>query len=314
MTETTNATGGKHYDIAINKNMSLESTVYTINGATATIDGTGLVVGTTSVKDGQITTDQLSANQVTAGSGDKQIAMNGDEGTLKVGNSLTLDSTGKITGLSAGTIAADSTDAVNGSQLFETQQMIGQNASNIQTLNHQLNRVYDKVKRVGAGAAALAALRPQDFSAEHPFSGAVGLGHYDGKQAAAIGVFYRPTENLTLGLGASAAGNDDYMMNVGLSYRFGGGSSYKAVSQSDINRKVVDLTDQNRALIARIESANLREDASAKRLNQVSEQLASTQSALKKAQEKASLSDQKLDLVMKELAALRGEIQKMKQK
>ena len=84
--------------------------------------------------------------------------------------------------------------------------------------------------------------------------------------------------------------------------------------ESDINRKVVDLTDQNRALIAQIESSNIREEASAKRLNKVRKQLASTQSELKVVQKKAEVADQKLDLVMKELAALREEIQKMKQK
>ena len=204
--------------------------------------------------------------------------------------------------------------ADNASAIQANTAMIGQNASNIQTLNQQINKTYDKVQRVGAGAAALAALRPQDFSADHPVSGAVGLGHYDGKQAIAVGMFYRPTENLTLGFGASAAGNDDYMMNAGISYRFGGGGSYTAISQSDINRKVVDLTDQNRALIAQIESSNIREEASTKRLNQVSKQLKATQSELKSAQKKAEVSDQKLDMVMKELAALREEIQKMKQK
>ena len=190
--------------------------------------------------------------------------------------------------------------ADNANAIQANTEMIGQNASNIQTLSNQVNKTYDKVQRVGAGAAALAALRPQDFSPEHPISGAVGLGHYDGKQAIAVGMYYRPTENLTVGFGASAAGNDDYMMNAGISYRFGGSGTQLRLSQSDINRKVVDLTDQNRALVAQIESSNIREEASAKRL--------------RAAEKKAELSEQKLDMVMKELAALREEIQKLKQK
>ena len=286
----------KNYLVTLNKKLELDSIKF---GTTATVNADGLNVGTTSVKDGAIITEQVSANQVTVGSGDKQIVMNGNDGTLKVA--------GVISGVENGDVSATSQDAVNGSQLFETREMISQNASNIQTLNQQINKTYDKVQRVGAGAAALAALRPQDFSADHPVSGAVGLGHYDGKQAIAVGMFYRPTENLTVGFGASAAGNDDYMMNAGISYRFGGGGSYNVISQSDINRKVVDLTDQNRALVAQIESSNIREEASAKRLNRV-------QKELKAAQKKAELSDQKLDMVMKELAALREEIQKMKQK
>ena len=233
--ESTNAQGGKNYDLSVSFD---------------------------------------SLGSVSSGQGDKQIVMNGDEGTLKVGDTLTLDSTGKITGVAAGEISATSKDAVNGSQLYETQQMIGQNASNIQTLSNQVNKTYDKVQRVGAGAAALAALRPQDFSPEHPISGAVGLGHYDGKQAIAVGMYYRPTENFTVGFGASAAGSNDYMMNAGISYRFGGSGSQLRLSQSDINRKVVDLTDQNRALVAQLESANIRAEASAQRVDKMAGELA----------------------------------------
>ena len=269
---------------------------------------------------------KIAANENAIQTNAGKIAVN--EGKIAANETAIQTNAGKIAAnesaiqTNAGKIAVNEGKiADNASAIQANTAMIGQNASNIQTLNQQINKTYDKVQRVGAGAAALAALRPQDFSADHPISGAVGLGHYDGKQAIAVGMFYRPTENLTVGFGASAAGNDDYMMNAGISYRFGGGGSYTAISQSDINRKVVDLTDQNRALIAQIESSNIREEASVKRLNQVSKQLASTQTALKStqvelktAQKKAELSDQKLDMVMKELAALREEIQKMKQK
>ena len=86
------------------------------------------------------------------------------------------------------------------------------------------------------------------------------------------------------------------------------------MTKSDLAQKVVAMSQHNDALDAQLQSANIRADASAKRLNQVTKQLKSTQSELKSAQKKAELSDQKLDMVMKELAALRGEIQKMKQK
>ena len=237
--ETTNTQGGKNYDLSVSlgKDQAFET--------------------------------------VSAGQGKNQIVMNGNDGTLKVGETVTIHgSTGAITGVAAGEISATSKDAVNGSQLYETQQMIGQNAYNIQSLNQQVNKVHDKVKRVGAGAAALAALRPQDFSPDHPISGAAGIGHYDGKQAIAVGMFYRPTENFTVGFGASAAGNDDYMMNAGISYRFGGSGTSLRISQSDINRKVVDLTDQNRALVTQLESANIRAEASAERVDKMMEDLA----------------------------------------
>ena len=257
---------GTRYEVALNKNQELESVTLTSANdpaKTTIVNGSGVFVGGS---DESNATAYVTDGVVSAGQGEKQIVMNGNDGTLKVA--------GVISGVEAGEISDTSKDAVNGSQLYKTQQMIGQNASNIQTLNQQINKTYDKVQRVGAGAAALAALRPQDFSPEHPISGAVGLGHYDGKQAIAVGMYYRPTENFTVGFGASAAGSDDYMMNAGISYRFGGSGSQLRLSQSDINRKVVDLTDQNRALVAKLESANIRAEASAQRVDKMMGELA----------------------------------------
>ena len=274
VTETTNSQGGKNYDLSVSlgQNQVLESVKLTSNGKTTNMNGSGVYVGGSDKSDAKA---YIEEGVVSAGQGNKQIVMNGNDGTLKVGNTVTIHgSNGMITGVGRGEVSATSTDAVNGSQLYETQQMIGQNAYNIQSLNQQVNKVHDKVKRVGAGAAALAALRPQDFSPDHPISGAAGIGHYDGKQAIAVGMFYRPTENFTVGFGASAAGNDDYMMNAGISYRFGGSGTSLRVSQSDINRKVVDLTDQNRALVAQLESANIRAEASAERVDKMMEELA----------------------------------------
>ncbi len=313
--EVSNDQGGTEYVLSLdpNREITAKSAVFNEGAANqVAINDEGVVVG----KNGSVmnqdgffvggnsadtATTYMANGVISAGADANRIALDGVTGTVSVGETIKLDgASGLISGVAKGQVSAESTDAVNGAQLYETQQMIGQNASNIQSLNQQINKTYDKVQRVGAGAAALAALRPQDFSAEHPLSGAAGIGHYDGKQAIAVGMFYRPTENLTLGFGASAAGNDDYMMNAGISYRFGGASSYNAVSQSDINRKVVNLEVQNRALVAQLESANLREEASAKRL--------------RAAEKRAELSDLKLDMVMKELAVMREEIQKLKQK
>ena len=184
---------------------------------------------------------------------------------------------------------------------------IAQNAQGISNLNRRVGELDTKVKRTGATAAALAGLRPLDYSPDNPFSASASLGHYDGKQALAVGMFMRPTENFMVGLGASTSGSRDVMMNLGVSYRFGGGSSYGGMTKSDLAQKVVAMSQHNDALDAQLRSANIREEASVKRLNRV-------QKELKAAQKKAELSDQKLDMVMKELAALREEIQKMKQK
>ena len=203
---------------------------------------------------------------------------------------------------------------LNEQAIISNSQNIAQNAQGISNLNRRVTDLDTKVKRTGATAAALAGLRPLDYSPDNPFSASASLGHYEGKEALAVGMFMRPTENFMVGLGASTSGSRDVMMNLGVSYRFGGGSSYSGMTKSDLAQKVVAMSQHNDALDAQLRSANIREEASAKRLNQVSKQLKATQSELKSAQKKAALADQKLDMVMKELAALREEIQKMKQK
>ena len=69
----------------------------------------------------------------------------------------------KIINLAEGDISETSTDAVNGGQLYNTNQAVIANAENINSLSHSLNKLDSRINRVGAGAAALAALHPLDF-------------------------------------------------------------------------------------------------------------------------------------------------------
>ncbi|MCF0253642.1 MAG: YadA C-terminal domain-containing protein [Duodenibacillus sp.] len=137
-------------------------------------------------------------------------------------------------------------------------QRISQNTQRINMLDRKINKVSDKVKRVGAGAAALASLRPQDLSDDNRYSAAVGIGHYDGKTAVAVGMFAQPLRNLVVGFGAASAGGKEVMANASVSYRFGGPGSHSVFTQSAINGKVIDLEAQNRALTAQLRSSDLR--------------------------------------------------------
>ena len=101
-----------------------------------------------------------------------------------------------ITGLAPGEVSATSMDAVNGSQLHATNQMVQENRQNITQLGNSLNKLDARVNRVGAGAAALAALQPLDFDPDDKWDFAAGYGNYAGAYAVAIGAYYRPTEEL----------------------------------------------------------------------------------------------------------------------
>ena len=122
----------------------------------------------------------------------------------------------KIEGVAPGRVAPDSTDAVNGSQLAQRDQAIGKLGGEVSNLDR-------RVDRVGAGAAALAALHPQDFDPDDKWDFAVGYGNYRGANAAAVGAFYRPNEDTTLSVGGTVGGGEN-MVNAGISFKFGQGN------------------------------------------------------------------------------------------
>ena len=122
----------------------------------------------------------------------------------------------KVENVAPGRIAPDSTDAVNGSQLAQRDQAIGKLGGEVSSLDR-------RVDRVGAGAAALAALHPQDFDPDDKWDFAVGYGNYRGANAAAVGAFYRPNEDTTLSVGGTVGGGEN-MVNAGISFKFGQGN------------------------------------------------------------------------------------------
>lgn len=83
-----------------------------------------------------------------------------------------------ITNVKDGKIEEGSKDAVNGGQLYATNQLVKDNASNISLLGNSINRLDNRVDKVGAGAAALAALHPLDFDPEDKWDFAAGYGNY----------------------------------------------------------------------------------------------------------------------------------------
>ena len=90
----------------------------------------------------------------------------------------------------------------------------------VDVVNNSLGTIQNDINKVGAGAAALAALRPEGFSPDDKFSFAVGFGHYKNANAGAFGAFYKPNADTTVSIG-STIGNGDPMMNAGVSFKLG---------------------------------------------------------------------------------------------
>ena len=166
-----------------------------------------------------------------------------------------------IANVAAGELSAASTDAVNGSQLYATNQRVQANTDNIAALYRKNRDLSKKINRTGANAAALAALHPLDFDENRKVSASAGIGQYHGTGALAVGVFVRPTENLMLSLGGAFA-SDDRMMNAGISYRFGG-TSAAGEAGAGVPLGTAALRRENRDLAARLEAANARAESQA---------------------------------------------------
>ena len=147
-----------------------------------------------------------------------------------------------ITHVAAGRVSADSTDAINGSQLYGA--------------NQQIDNLYNKISNIGkeankgdARAAALAALHPMQFDPDNRVQVMGGIGHYKDANALALGVGYYPKENLLLTVGATV--NDHIMANLGVSYKFGENKTLQKISPASYNaleQRVDTLEAQNKKL------------------------------------------------------------------
>lgn len=166
-------------------------------------------------------------------------------GSVSVGNA---GGERQIHNVAAGKISADSTDAVNGSQLYsvanDLQTQInnstpGQINNNITNLNNRVGNVEKRVNKVGAGSAALAALHPLDFNPDDKWTIAAGYGHYHNANSAALGAFYRPNEDTMFSVGGTV-GTGETQLNAGVSLRLGKRSP-ESRSRVAMGREIAEL-------------------------------------------------------------------------
>ena len=171
-----------------------------------------------------------------------------------------------ITNVKDGKIEEGSKDAVNGGQLYATNQLVKENASNISLLGNSINKLDNRVDKVGAGAAALAALQPLGFDPEDKWDFAAGYGNYSGASAVALGAYYRPNEDTMFSVGGSF-GNGENMVNAGVSLKLGQ-SNRAPASKAAMEKKISALSqevEELKAAIADLRAAQTKaKDATAK--------------------------------------------------
>ena len=137
-----------------------------------------------------------------------------------------------VSGVADGQVAPGSTDAVNGGQLWQRDQAIN-------GLGGAVSKLDSRVNRVGAGAAALAALHPLDFDPDDKWDFAAGYGNYKDASAVAVGAYYRPNEDTMFSVGGSFGGGEN-MVNAGVTFKLGQGN-HVSTSRVAMAKEIKDL-------------------------------------------------------------------------
>ena len=227
--------GDNSYSVGNKNEIGANNTFVMGNNVKTSLDN-AVVLGNNSTAE---SSDVVSTPSYTYAGGTVNFAGTAPVSTVSVG------ATGQertITHVAAGRVSADSTDAINGSQLYGA--------------NQQIDNLYNKISNIGkeankgdARAAALAALHPMQFDPDNRVQVMGGIGHYKDANALALGVGYYPKENLLLTAGATV--NDHIMANLGVSYKFGENKTLQNISPASYNaleQRVDTLEAQNKKL------------------------------------------------------------------
>ena len=248
--EETDQDGQKTYKVGLNKDLLLGDITgknVSISGTNGTIETTGSIATKDKIyadKGAKLADIDITGDTISNGQSSVKLDK---EGTVTINGKVSVNQDGKVSGVAAGDISEKSTDAVNGSQLFATNQQVAQNAQSISKLGNRINKV-------GAGAAALAALHPLDFDPDDKWDFAAGYGNYNGENAAAIGAYYRPNEDTMFSVGGSF-GNGENMVNAGVSLKLGQGN-HVSTSKVAMAKEIKDLRKELEGLKSALLDAN----------------------------------------------------------
>ena len=238
VSEDTNKDGGKEYKVALDKDIKLDS----VTAGQTVMNNDGLKVG----KDVSVTATAVTAGQTSISNdgvkvGDKTYIS--DKGLNANGQQITNVADGKENG-----------DAVNYGQLKGVENQVISNTNRI-------NQLGSRVNKVGAGAAALAALHPMDFDPDDKLTFSAGYGNYGGENAAAIGAYYRPDEKVMFSVGGTV-GNGENMVNAGVSFSLDR-TNHVSNSRTAMAREILDLraeVTELKAMVAKGGLGSIAED------------------------------------------------------
>lgn len=231
VTNTAQEGEAANYEVKLNKDIDVD-----------TVKANSVTTGQTVMdKDGLKVGDKVSVSATAVTAGKTSIS---DEG-VKVGDKTYISADGlnangqHITNVKAG--EAD-TDAVNYGQLKDTNNRINGVENQVISNSNRINQLGNRVNKVGAGAAALAALHPMDFDPDDKLTFSAGYGNYGGENAAAIGAYYRPDEKVMFSV-AGTVGNGENMVNAGVSFALDR-TNHVSNSRTALAREVIDLRGQ----------------------------------------------------------------------
>ena len=125
-------------------------------------------------------------------------------------------------------------------------------SQDIKNVTNKVGELGTRVNRVGAGAAALAALHPLDFDPDDKWDFAAGYGNYKDAHAVSVGAFYRPNEDTMFSVGGSFGAGEN-MVNAGVSVKLGQGN-HVSTSKVAMAKEIVDLRDENKDLKKRLDT------------------------------------------------------------
>lgn len=285
-TLTVNSTSTFNKDVTMKENLDVEGTTTTaklVVDSGATIKGGATVTGgtttdtlhvtSTSTFDGKATfKDIVTMEKDLSVGGNATVAGDVTANSYKVGDKTYIDKDGinannqVIRNVGQGNISEGSTDAVSGGQLYETNTRVSGLETRMGTVETKVDKLDGKIDKVGANAAAMANLHPLEFDEDSKWNIAAAVGSSGSETASAVGVFYRPNENVMVNASA-AMGTGENMFGGGVSLRLGhGGNKAKeaqmkaaAAENKELRAKVDDLTARMDALLSVLNS-NMSKD------------------------------------------------------
>ena len=269
-------------DVTMENNATVKNNL-TVEGETSLkntkVDGTLNVTGKSTFNDtvsitkgglevaGGTTTDTLHVtstatfDDIVTMKSDLNVGGNVDAASYKVDGKTYIDKDGinangqVIKNVGKGDISnANSTDAVSGGQLYETNTRVSGLETRMGTVETKVDKLDNKIDKVGANAAAMANLHPLEFDEDSKWNIAAAVGSSGSETASAVGVFYRPNENVMVNASA-AMGTGENMFGGGVSLRLGHGSNKAKEAQMKAAAK------ENRELRAKVDDLTARMDA-----------------------------------------------------